>query len=105
MDNTLNEQLLIALQDVEDPEFPMSVVDMGLIYGLSCQNGRVSVDLTFTAMGCPGMQYLIDDIETRLLKEDGVEEVEINVVWSPPWTADRLSEAGRQVLIDWGIGL
>ena len=99
------EQLLHALQDVEDPEFPMSVVDMGLIYGLKADSGQVHIDLTFTAMGCPGMQYVLEDIESRLLKEDGVEAVHINIVWSPPWTAARLSEAGRQVLIDWGIGM
>lgn len=98
-------KLLKALEEIEDPEFPMSIVDMGLIYGLKFDEGQVDIDLTFTAMGCPGMEYVIEDIKTRLLKEDEVDKVNIDVVWSPPWTVAKLSDAGRQVLIEWGIAL
>ncbi len=103
--NTRETKLLQTLEEIEDPEFPMSIVDMGLIYGLTFDNGKVDIDLTFTAMGCPGMEMVIDDIKARLLQEDDVEEVDIDVVWSPPWTVAKLSDAGRQVLIEWGIAL
>ena len=99
----LEERLLSALHDVEDPEFPMSIVDMGLVYGLAYDAGTVNIDLTFTAMGCPGMEFVLDDVRKRLLEEDGVEAVHIEIVWSPPWTKERLSEAGRDALTDWGI--
>ena len=92
-----------ALEDVHDPEFPMSVVDMGLIYGLEWRDGTVHVKLTFTAMGCPAMDFIIDDIRERLLQEDDVEDVEIEIVWDPPWTKERLSEKGRMLLQTWGV--
>lgn len=92
-----------ALEDVKDPEFPMSVVDMGLIYGLEWQDTTVRVDLTFTAMGCPAMDFIIQDIQERLLQEEGVEAVEITIVWDPPWTKERLSEKGRALLQHWGV--
>ncbi len=100
---TLETRLLDALRDVDDPEFAMSIVDMGLVYGLQATEGHVRVDLTFTAMGCPAMEYILEDVQKRLLAEDGVQTVDINIVWSPPWTKDRLSEAGRQSLLEWGI--
>jgi metal-sulfur cluster biosynthetic enzyme len=92
-----------ALEDVHDPEFPISVVDMGLIYGLEWQEGIVHVRLTFTAMGCPAMDFIIEDIRERLLQEEGVEDVEIEIVWDPPWTKERLSEKGRFMLQTWGV--
>lgn len=99
----LEERLLNVLHDVEDPEFPMSVVDMGLVYGLAYDEGRVNIDLTFTAMGCPGMEFVIDDIRERLLQEKEVQAVDIEIVWSPPWSKERLTEAGRMALEMWGI--
>ena len=103
--SAVEKQLLHALHDVEDPEFPMSVVDMGLVYKLTYDSGTVSIDLTFTAMGCPGMEFVLDDIRQRLLKEDNVETVHIAIVWSPPWTKERLSPAGRDALMAWGISV
>lgn len=93
-----------ALTEVMDPEYPVSVVDMGLIYGVSEQEGRVNVDLTFTSMGCPCMEYIISDIRERLLAESGVREVELNVVWAPAWTKQRLTATGRAQLAAWGVG-
>jgi metal-sulfur cluster biosynthetic enzyme len=92
-----------ALRDVIDPEMPISVVDMGMIVDLKEQNGIVDLKLTFTAMGCPAMEFIMDDIRTRLLQEPGVEEVRIEVVWDPVWTKARLSEEGIDILRSWGI--
>lgn len=94
-----------ALEDVTDPEFPMSIVDMGLIYGIEWQGTTVHIDLTFTAMGCPAMDFIIQDIRERLLEEEGVETVEIEIVWDPPWTKERLSEKGRALLQHWGVAV
>ncbi len=103
---TPDEELLWqALEDVQDPEFPMSVVDMGLIYGLQRQGDRVRVQLTFTAMGCPCMEFIIGDIRNRLLEEAGVDEVEIQIVWDPPWTRQRLSARGVDKLKSWGVSV
>ncbi len=96
-------QLLIALHDVTDPEFPLSVVDMGLIYGLRREGQTARVQLTFTAMGCPCMDFIIGDIRARLLKEAGIRAVEIEIVWDPPWTKNRLTEKGRERLRRVGV--
>ena len=97
--------LVRALRDVEDPEMPVNIVDLGLVYGVRRQGGEVVVDLTFTAMGCPASDFIVDDIRERLLREPGVREVRINVVWSPPWTAAQLTPEGRDALQMWGLAL
>ncbi len=92
-----------ALRDVMDPELPISVVDMGLIVDLKQQDGIVDLKLTYTAMGCPAMDFIQDDIRDRLLKEDGVKQVNIEVVWDPVWTKNRLSEDGIDIMRTWGV--
>ena len=94
-----------ALEDVTDPEFPLSVVDMGLIYGLRRECETAHVQLTFTAMGCPCMDFIISDIRARLLREPGVGEVEIEIVWDPPWTRNRLTEKGKERLRRVGVAI
>jgi len=97
--------LLDALLDVEDPELPISIVDMGLIVDLQVNAGTVDVKITFTSMGCPAMDMIIDDIQARLGREPGVERVRIEVVWEPIWTKDRLTEDGKAGLREWGISV
>ncbi|MBA2680173.1 MAG: metal-sulfur cluster assembly factor [Ktedonobacteraceae bacterium] len=92
-----------ALREVTDPELPISVVDMGLIIGLTQQDGIVDVTLTFTAMGCPATEFIMDDIRERLLQEPGVRQVNLDVVWSPVWTKERLSEEGIDIMRTWGV--
>jgi metal-sulfur cluster biosynthetic enzyme len=98
-------RLWAALGEVEDPEIPVSVVDMGLIVGLAfdpaSQTARLK--LTYTAMGCPAMDMIQDDIRARLLREPGVERVEIEVVWDPVWTRRRLSEQARATMRELGL--
>ncbi len=102
-DDASSPALWDALRDVTDPEIPISVVDMGLIVALSRQGNVVNVKLTFTAMGCPATEFIMDDIRERLLREPGVETVHIEVVWDPVWTKARLSEEGIDIMRTWGI--
>jgi phenylacetate-CoA oxygenase PaaJ subunit len=99
------ERLWAALHEVQDPEMPINLVDLGVIYGITEQDGIVAVDLTFTAMGCPASDFIVDDVRERLLQEPGVEEVRVNVVWDPPWTTARMTEAGRDALEEWGLAV
>jgi len=92
-----------ALRDVTDPEIPISVVDMGLIVDLKRRDEIVEVKLTFTAMGCPAMDFIMDDIRDRLLREPSVQQVNIEIVWEPVWTKARLSEEGIDIMRTWGI--
>ena len=101
----MNERLWAALAEVQDPEMPINLVDLGVIYRVAEQDGLVEVDLTFTAMGCPASDFILEDVRERLLREDGVREVRINVVWNPPWTVARVTEAGRDALESWGLAV
>lgn len=98
-------RLWTALQDVEDPEIPISVVGMGLIVSLAYRERERAVDLelTFTAMGCPAMDFIEDDIRERLMAEAEVDEVLIEVVWDPVWTRGRIREDARATMRGLGI--
>lgn len=93
------------LHEVLDPELPISLVDLGLIYGVRFDEGRVSVDLTFTATACPCMEFIREDVSDRLLREPWIREVEVRDVWDPPWTRDRISARGRERLRELGVGV
>jgi len=101
----LEERVWAALREIDDPEMPVSLVDLGLIYGVQAKDGRVHIDLTFTAMGCPATEMIASDIRERLLREPGVGAVEIRVVWNPPWSAARISADGRRALQAWGLSV
>jgi metal-sulfur cluster biosynthetic enzyme len=101
----VTEKLWAALAEVQDPEMPVNLVDLGVIYSITEQDGKVEVDLTFTAMGCPASDFILEDVRERLLSEPGVREVRINVVWDPPWTAARMTQDGRDALEAWGLAV
>lgn len=94
-----------ALKEVEDPEIPVSVVDMGLVvavdYDAPARTARLK--LTFTAMACPSAEFIQDDIRARLLRDPDVDAVDIEVVWDPVWTRKRLSESAREAMRALGI--
>ena len=93
-----------ALKDVLDPELPISVVDMGLIYDILLQDGGLArVTMTFTATACPCMSFMQMDIRDRLLAEPGITAVEIDVVWSPAWNRGMLTDEGKVTLRKYGV--
>jgi metal-sulfur cluster biosynthetic enzyme len=98
-------RLWSALRDVEDPEIPISVVGMGLIVSLAYRQDEraVDIELTFTAMGCPAMDFIQGDIRERLLEEPDVDEVRIEVVWDPVWTRSRIRADARERMRTLGI--
>lgn len=101
----LAERVRRALYEVSDPEFPISVLDLGLIYGIEAdeESGEVRVRVSFTATACPCMDFIEWDIRERLLREPGVTGVRIDVVWDPPWTTARISNRGREILRSAGV--
>jgi metal-sulfur cluster biosynthetic enzyme len=105
MSRPVEARLWRALQEVEDPEIPVSVVGMGLIVSLAYREDERAVDLelTFTAMGCPAMDFIQDDIRERLLQEPEVERVDIEVVWDPVWTRKLIREEARETMRGLGI--
>jgi metal-sulfur cluster biosynthetic enzyme len=97
------ESLWVALHDVRDPELPVSLVDLGLIYAIRRDGGTVEIDLTFTATACPCVEFIRQDVRDRLLLEPDVGEVRIREVWDPPWTTDRVTPEGRALLRSFGV--
>ena len=105
MSAAVEARLWRALQEVEDPEIPISVVGMGLIVSIAYREAERAVDLelTFTAMGCPAMDFIEDDIRERLLAEPDVDVVRIEVVWDPVWTRKMIREEARETMRGLGI--
>lgn len=94
-----------SLRSVQDPELPVSVVDLGLVYDLAVADDRVEVELTLTYSGCPAKDIIVGDVERAVFGVDGVDEVDISVVYAPPWDYDRITERGRRKLHEWGIAV
>ena len=87
------EEVREALKEVLDPEYPISLVDLGLIRGVEVDGCTAKVKLTYTCMGCPATDMIQDDIRDRLLQMDGIEEVEIEEVWDS-WSRKNISKKG-----------
>jgi metal-sulfur cluster biosynthetic enzyme len=92
-----------ALGEVLDPEMPISLIELGLIYGLELEDGVVRIELTFTATACPCMEFIHEDVRDRLEREPWIDRVEIEDVWSPPWTAAKITPEGREKLKRYGV--
>jgi metal-sulfur cluster biosynthetic enzyme len=101
------DRLWSALREVEDPELPVSLVDMGLIISIEyvAVQKAARLRITYTAMGCPAMDMIQDDIRARLLREPDVDRVDIDVVWDPIWTHRRLSPAARASMRELGLAV
>lgn len=90
------EQILAALRTVFDPEIPVNIYDLGLIYGLDTDGeGRVQIRMTLTAPACPVAGSLPAEVERAVLAVPGASAVRVELVWDPPWSAERMSEAAR----------
>jgi metal-sulfur cluster biosynthetic enzyme len=87
-----------SLKQIYDPEVGINIVDMGLIYGLDIDDQKIGVTMTLTSPGCPAGPQILGQIDSALKALEGVEDVDIQVVWSPPWTPDMLSEEARDQL-------
>lgn len=92
-----------CLREVLDPELPISLVDLGLIYGVEVEAGVVSVSLTYTATACPCMEFIQEDIRDRLESESWIDRVEILEVWDPPWSVEKITPEGRERLRELGV--
>lgn len=92
-----------ALDEVLDPEIPISLRELGLIYGLEVQGSVARVTLTYTATACPCMEFIREDITDRLEMESWIDAVDLVEVWDPPWTSDRITPVGRAKLRKLGV--
>ena len=97
MESLSEDDVRAALRLVEDPEAGMSVLDLGLVYGISLEPGKVRVEMTMTSPACPASDYLVDEAAAaiRAVAPEGTD-VDVALVWEPPWTPERMSAEAQQ---------
>ena len=95
------EEVRNALRQVEDPELGMDIVDLGLLYDVEVENGKVKVIHTLTSMGCPVGPMIQEQIHEVVAALPDVSDVEVELTWDPPWTPEKMSEDAKFIL---GIG-
>lgn len=99
MDEDLKESIYGALEQVIDPEIGIDIVNLGLVYDADIDdNGKVTVTMTLTAMGCPLAGVIVDQVELALRDLPEVKETEVNIVWNPPWSKDKMSRYAKIAL-------
>jgi len=92
----LNELIINQLRSVYDPEIPVNIYDLGLIYNVDIDDdANVKIDMTLTAPGCPVAHTFPGMVENSVKEVKGVNDVEVELVWDPPWTQERMSEAAK----------
>jgi metal-sulfur cluster biosynthetic enzyme len=92
------EQIWAALRQCYDPEIPVNLVDLGLIYDVALSGHRVDVKMTLTAPGCMMGGQIAGDAQTKLLSIEGIDEANVELVWDPPWHQSMISAEGRKIL-------
>jgi len=96
MSNVNEDQVRDSLKQCMDPEVPLSIVDMGLIYGINVtDNNDVNIKMTMTTKGCPLHETMVDDVKRYAKKVSGVNNVDVEIVWDPPWTMDKMSDEAK----------
>ena len=100
MHNLLEEQVIQALREIRDPELPVNIYDLGLIYDLDldASTGTVVIRMTLTAPACPVAQSFPATVECAVCRVPGIRETKVDLVWDPPWSRERMSEAARLTL-------
>jgi len=92
----LEAQVVEILKTIYDPEIPVNIYELGLIYGITIQPGpRVEVEMTLTAPACPVAGWLVEEVGRRVLSLEAVVDAHVELVWDPPWTKDRMSEEAQ----------
>ncbi len=96
MSNVNEDQVRDSLKQCMDPEVPLSIVDMGLIYGIDVtEDNDVNIKMTMTTKGCPLHETMVDDVKRYAKKVSGVNNVDVEIVWDPPWTMDKMSDEAK----------
>jgi len=98
MDTVTKDDVFEALHQVEDPELGMDVVDLGLVYDVEVEGAKVKVLHTLTSMGCPVGPMIQEDIQRVAAELPGVEDVEVELTFDPPWTPDKMSDDAKFIL-------
>ena len=94
--NNIKEKIIAEIKKIYDPEIPVNIFELGLIYKIEIEkNKKVLIEMTLTSPNCPVAESLPNSVKENILKIDGVEHVDIKLVWDPPWTKDKMTEAAK----------
>ena len=96
----MEEKIVKILKTVYDPEIPVDIYELGLIYNIDVKDGDVTIDMTLTAPNCPAGEFLLEDVQQKVQSVEGVKSVKVNLVFEPEWTKDRMSE---EALLELGM--
>ena len=92
----LKEKIIQEVKKIYDPEIPVNIYELGLIYNIQINNDRkVNIEMTLTSPNCPVAESLPNMVKENIMKIDGIEDVELRLVWDPPWSKDKMSEAAK----------
>ena len=92
----LKEKVISEIKKIYDPEIPVNIYELGLIYNIDIdEKNKVNIDMTLTSPNCPVAESLPNSVKDKVLKVDGVSEVDLHLVWDPPWDKDKMSEAAK----------
>jgi FeS assembly SUF system protein len=92
----LKEKVILEIKKIYDPEIPVNIYELGLIYNIDIdEKNKVNIDMTLTSPNCPVAESLPNSVKDSVLKVDGVSDVDLKLVWDPPWGKDRMSEAAK----------
>lgn len=94
-----------SLKKCMDPEVPLNIVEMGLIYGIDVENNNVNIKMTMTTQGCPLHETLVQDVTRYAKKVPGVNNVKVDIVWEPKWTMDKMTEEGKAKIKNMSAGI
>lgn len=105
MSTVTSEAIRSSLKQCMDPEVPLNIVDMGLVYGIDVTpENDVKIKMTMTTQGCPLHETLVQDVTRYAKKVPGVKDVKVDIVWDPPWTIDKMSDEAKKTLKSMGAG-
>ena len=92
----LKEKVISEIKKIYDPEIPVNIYELGLIYNIDIdEKNKVNIDMTLTSPNCPVAESLPNSVKNNVLKVDGVSDVDLNLVWDPPWDKNKMSEAAK----------
>ncbi len=92
----IKNQVIEEVKKIYDPEIPVNIYELGLIYKIEVdEKNKVNIDMTLTSPNCPVAESLPKEVKDNIMKVEGVSDVNLNLVWEPPWDKDRMSEAAK----------
>ena len=97
MSEAIKQRIIEKLKKVYDPEIPIDVWNLGLIYDIKVEDHRIKIKMTLTAPGCPVAYLIVDNVRRAVLDVDGVEDVEVELVWEPKWSPLMMTDEGREM--------